>query len=177
MSKPLEGRSAVGRKAVLALALLFGALLACRHNGPNQPGTVTGADLSRVDAALPDAGDARAVGDAGSVGDAGPAALGMAAPADGGKSCRLGGVTQSQGTQIVMFRQAGDFEKLLAAADAGANQQQRTEQFRNAGGILVPFGTACTVLETASTVTRVQITEGSWMGTQGWVPGDSVTIH
>jgi hypothetical protein len=76
-----------------------------------------------------------------------------------------------------MFREAGDFANLLAAADAGANQQQRTEQFRNSGGVLVPYGSHCTVLETMSAVVKVQVTDGSWVGTQGWVPADSVAIQ
>lgn len=146
---------------MVGLALLVGALLACRRNGPNQPGTYGAADV-KSDAGA-DAGDAR---------DA--QVLGDAALIDGGKACVLGGATQTAGTQIMMFREAADFSSLLAAADAGANQQQRTDQFRNAGGILVPFGTHCTVVETLSAVVKVQITDGSWTGTQGWVPTDSV---
>jgi len=166
MSKALGNRSAVGRTAIVGLALLLGALLACRRNGPNQPGTYGAADVKN-DAAAPDAGDAAV--DAQVVGDA--------ALVDGGKACTLGGATQTAGTQIMMFREAADFSSLLAAADAGANQQQRTEQFRNAGGILVPFGTHCSMLETMSAVVKVQITDGSWLGTQGWVPADSVAYQ
>jgi len=145
---------------MVGLALLVGAF-ACRRNGP-QPIPNGAADV-KSDAAV-DAGDAAT--DAAVVGDA--------ALIDGGKACMLGGATQTAGTQIMMFREAADFSSLLAAADAGANQQQRTDQFRNAGGILVPFGTHCTMLETLSAVVKVQITDGSWTGTQGWVPTDSV---
>ena len=102
----------------------------------------------------------------------------VAAPApllEGGRPCKLGGPTAVAGTQVLLFREADDFAKLLATADAGATQQQRTEQFRTAGGALVPFGTACSALETLSAVVRVQITEGAWLGTQGWVPADSLT--
>lgn len=145
--------------------MFVGALLACRRNGPNQPGTTSAADV-RGDAAA-DAGDAQA--DAQTVGDA--------ALVDGGKACSLGAATQTAGTQVMMFREASDFAALLSAADAGANQQQRTDQFRNAGGVLVPFATHCTVLETMSAVVKVQLTDGSWVGTQGWVPADSVSIQ
>ena len=162
MAKGLGNRSAVGRTAVVGLALLVGALLACRRNGPNQPGTYGAADVKN-DAAAPDAADAQA-----------DAEVAPAAPLLSGKACVLGGATQTAGTQIMMFREAADFPALLAAADAGANQQQRTEQFRNSGGILVPFGTHCTMLESLSAVVKVQVTDGSWVGTQGWVPADSV---
>ena len=141
----------VGRTALVGVAVLVGAQLACRRNGPNQPGTTSAADV-RGDAAA-DAGDADADADAQTVGDA--------ALVDGGKACSLGGVTQTAGTQVMMFREASDFAALLSAADAGANQQQRTDQFRNAGGILVPFATHCTVLETMSAVLKVQLTNGS----------------
>lgn len=165
MTKGLGNPGAVGRVAMVGLAVLVGALLAaCRRNGPNQPGTWNASD---VNDAGTDAGDAAVDGQA----------VGDAALADGGKPCTLGGATQTVGTQVMMFREAADFSNLLAAADAGANQQQRTEQFRNAGGILVPFGARCTVLETMSSVVKVQVTDGSWIGTQGWVPADSVSIQ
>ena len=162
--------SVVGRTAMVGLAVVLGALLACRKNGP-QPGPAVASDL-KGDAAA-DAGDAAAEVSDAQV-DAQPSA--DAALADGGKACSLGGPTQTPGTQAMLFREAGDFSTLLAAADAGANQQQRTEQFRNAGGILVPFATKCIVLETMSAVVKVQLTDGSWVGTSGWVPADSVSI-
>ena len=165
---------ALGRTVILALAVVVGALLACRHNGPNQPGTQTVAEAAQPaavpDAAAPDA----AVADA-----AASPANAAAAPAprlEGGRACKLGSVTSTPGTQVMLFREADDFTKLLATVDAGANQQQRTEQFRTAGGALVPFGTPCSALETLSAVVRVQITEGPWLGTQGWVPTESVTF-
>jgi len=152
---------------MVALAVLVGAL-ACRKNGP-QGSSWNAADVKN-DAAVVDAGDA---GDA----EVDAAAVGVVALADGGKPCTLGGPTQSAGTQSMMFREAGDLAALLASADAGANQQQRTEQFRNAGGILVPFGARCVVLETMSSVVKVQVTDGPWVGTQGWVTADSVAFQ
>jgi len=172
MSMGFGNPSAVGRTAMMGLAVLLGALLACRRNGP-QPGPAGASDMKGDAAGAVDAGDAAA-----DVSDAQVDAQSSAdaALADGGKTCSLGGPTQTPGTQAMMFREAGDFSTLLAAADAGANQQQRTEQFRNAGGILVPFATKCIVLETMSAVVKVQLTDGSWVGTSGWVPADSVSI-
>ncbi|HEX5100272.1 MAG TPA: hypothetical protein VFV94_12270 [Polyangiaceae bacterium] len=164
MTKGFGNRGADGRAALVGVAVLVGALLACRKNGPQ--GGSWGAPDVQNDAGA-DAGDAAADGQA----------VGDAAPVDGGKACTLGGATQTVGTQVLMFREAGDFSNLLAAADAGANRQQRTEQFRNAGGVLVPYGSHCTVLETMSAVVKVQVTDGSWVGTQGWVPADSVAIQ
>ena len=161
MTKGFGKPGTAGRAALVGLVLV-GAPLACRKNGPQ--GGSWGAPNVASDAGS-DAGavDGQALGDA---------ALG-----DGGKACTLGGATQTAGTQVLMFREAADFSNLLAAADAGANQQQRTEQFRNAGGILVPFGSHCTVLETMSAVVKVQVTDGSWVGTLGWVPADSLSIQ
>ena len=156
----------LSRTAILALAVLLGALLACRHNGPNQPGTVTGAEAAQPpapDAAVPDAAAAPATT---------PAAI--APLLAGGRACKLGGPTAVDGSQVMLFRDAYDFVSLLAAADAGATQEQRTERFRNAGGSLVPAGTPCSAFETQSAVVRVQITEGPWLGTQGWAPVESV---
>lgn len=171
MAKAFGNPSAVGRLAMLGLALLVGALLACRKNGPQQAGTLGASDVTRDAAA--DAGDASDAGDAQA--DAEP--VGDAALVDGARACSLGAATQTAGAQVMVFREAGDFAALLAAADAGANQQLRTEQFRNAGGILVPFATPCSVLETLSAVVKVQLTGGAWVGTQGWVPVDSVSIR
>jgi hypothetical protein len=176
MAKALPHQRLLGRTTILALAVfggvLGGALVACRHNGPNQPGTRTGAEaappVAVADAGASDAAVA-APGDAGAVGTVPLVA--------GGRACKLGGATATTGTQVMLFREADDFSKLLAAADAGANQQQRTEQFQNGGGALVPFGTACSALETLSAVVRVQITDGPWLGTLGWVPTDSVTVQ
>ena len=166
MTKGLGNPGVAARVALVGLAVLVGALVAaCRRNGPDQPGTWGAADVKNDVGA--DAGDAAVDGQAG----------GDAALADGGKPCTLGGATQTVGTQVMMFREAVDFANLLAAADAGTNQQQRTEQFRTSGGVLVPFGARCTVLETMSSVVKVQVTDGAWIGTQGWVPADSVSIQ
>jgi hypothetical protein len=169
MSNVFENRNAVLRTVAVGLVMLVGAPLACRKNGP-QGGSWGAADV-KSDAGVTDAGDAQPDAQADAQVD------GAAALVDGGKPCSLGGATQTAGTQIMMFREAGDFAALLASADAGANQQQRTEQFRNAGGILVPFGAHCAVLDTMSSVVKVQITDGAWVGTQGWVPTDSVAVQ
>ena len=123
MSKAFANPGALRKSAILALAALVGALVACRRNGAEQPAPALAPEVSQADAAAPDAAATLAAPDA--------AVVGAVALVDGGRACKLGSVTGTEGMQIMLFREAGDFATLLASADAGASQQQRTDQFRN----------------------------------------------